>query len=122
MAIKIDDVAILEDGTIDIRAIEPVPSIGPAIISEKHINISADILKKLMDIVDKSIKAEEVKKAKELGYIIGAYYNVKVLNKDTGHTYYRITKYDSIGFAVKGNEQILKDAPISKIYDHNREG
>ena len=119
MAYTINSItSVEEDGKeyIKFEMTQPAPMYGKGACTMQEVLLPIELASVLNNLITETVDKLNREKAKKLGYEIGTYYNVKVLNKDTGHSYYRITLYDSLGFAIKGNETIIEDAPISKMY------
>ena len=113
MAYTINSIkTVEEDGKeyIKFEMTESVPIYGKGTYRIQEVLLPIELASVLNNLITETVDKLNREKAKKLGYEIGAYYNVKVLNKDTGRSYYRITLYDSLGFAIKGNETIIEDS------------
>ena len=120
MAIRIDTVNLIKENGENLIDIKLGSDYYPKNMTEVpgwHIKVSIDMAKRIVSLLNKAIEDDDIEEARHNEYKVGAYYKVKILNKDTGLVYDRIIRYDSIGFGLRGNEEIVNGAPITEMYD-----
>ena len=116
MAYTINNITSVEEDGKEYIKFEMTQPVGKETCQFQEVLLPIELASVLNNLITETVDKLNREKAEKLGYKIGTYYNVKVLNNDTGHSYYRITLYGSLGFVIKGNETIIEDAPISKMY------